>query len=398
MNSDLSLAPITSKTGNTPQPKGKGATDESFADKLSKSERDEPRQMPASARPPEHVRVKLADRLHFFASKDSNDTDALDEELSASEESLDDQPAADEEKSENMPVGIFVLNTSNRPEGLQVPKWRAGETDDGQAPHPSDWKDGAKAEIVAGKLGAKISASARSDVANEVQAERQPTGKAGELDAAVEALSMEDFDGEAAPKLRTEAETKTASVQAKQADIALQQSGSVQVQLTTSNTSQTPSVRVAETLRAEPSWSAYFRETGASSAQPLKTIKIQLHPAELGMVTAQIRTSGDALEVEINTDTIEAQKHLAADADQILRSLRQVGIDVDRVTVHHTGAEADAKNAGSQEWRDFSSFQGQAGGDGSQSEGNRRGAVQGDHGERASSQSGAANQAAGRYI
>jgi chemotaxis protein MotD len=116
-------------------------------------------------------------------------------------------------------------------------------------------------------------------------------------------------------------------------------------------------------------------------------------------VTAHIRAAGDALEVEIAAETTEAHKHLAAEADDILRSLRQVGIDVDKVTVHLTSNDANAKNPSGQEWRNFSSFQGQDRREGETSQRGRNGGGTG--GETVTGALGGesrASEVAGRYI
>ncbi|MDP3895211.1 MAG: flagellar hook-length control protein FliK [Mesorhizobium sp.] len=98
---------------------------------------------------------------------------------------------------------------------------------------------------------------------------------------------------------------------------------------------QTPATTVAAVLAADPSWSVYFREAAiaGSSAGGVKSLKIQLHPAELGVVTAHLRVAGDTLTVELQADTEQARRHLVADTEQIVRSLRALGIDIDKVTV-----------------------------------------------------------------
>lgn len=85
------------------------------------------------------------------------------------------------------------------------------------------------------------------------------------------------------------------------------------------------------------------------STQP-QTLKIQLHPVELGMVTATLRMAGDQITVEIATEKLEAYERLNVDSDAIVKSLRGLGLQVDQLTVQPpqsatTGAarpEADA--------------------------------------------------------
>jgi len=63
------------------------------------------------------------------------------------------------------------------------------------------------------------------------------------------------------------------------------------------------------------------------------TLKIQLNPIELGMVTATLRMSGDQMTVELTTEKMEAYERLSVDSDTIVKSLRGLGIQVDQLTV-----------------------------------------------------------------
>ncbi|NGO51699.1 flagellar hook-length control protein FliK [Allomesorhizobium camelthorni] len=109
-------------------------------------------------------------------------------------------------------------------------------------------------------------------------------------------------------------------------------------------------------VAADGSW----RELAAADSRGLPSqnavvsthsLKVQLHPAELGMVTASLRFAGEQLTVELQVESIEAQQRLNADADTIVRSLRALGLEVDRVTIQQSSvvqtsnARADA-NAG----------------------------------------------------
>lgn len=173
----------------------------------------------------------------------------------------------------------------------------------------------------------------------------------------------------------------------------------VQIQLFGSDTNHLQPQTIMEAIKAEPSWAAYFRDTGNSGGKPIQSLRIQLHPAELGAVTAHLRAAGDAIEVEIAAETAEAHKHLAAEADDILRSLRQIGIDVDRISIHLANNSADARNPPSQEWRNFSSFQGQHRGENENPHLNRTAGEDAADGGPIGPNSGSrANQSTGRYI
>lgn len=68
-------------------------------------------------------------------------------------------------------------------------------------------------------------------------------------------------------------------------------------------------------------------------AVPTHVLKIELHPAELGMVTAHLRLSGEQLSIELKPETHDAYRRLSADSDAIVKSLRGLGFEVDKVTI-----------------------------------------------------------------
>lgn len=120
--------------------------------------------------------------------------------------------------------------------------------------------------------------------------------------------------------------------------------------------SQTAAALV-ETLDMNPGWKAAATadlSTAAASTRGdvLHSVKIQLHPAHLGAVTAKLRLVGEQLVVELQADSADARHRLAADSDTMARALRSLGYDVDRVSVHQApsqGANANPNaNAGTQ--------------------------------------------------
>lgn len=81
-----------------------------------------------------------------------------------------------------------------------------------------------------------------------------------------------------------------------------------------------------------------------SLAQPnarpgaITTLRIQLQPAELGMVTARLTGTEAQLSIEITVDNAEARHRLSTDSDAIVTALRGLGIDVDRISVQQSQA------------------------------------------------------------
>ncbi|TGP23801.1 MULTISPECIES: flagellar hook-length control protein FliK [unclassified Mesorhizobium] len=112
-------------------------------------------------------------------------------------------------------------------------------------------------------------------------------------------------------------------------------------------------------------------QTANSVAVPTHVLKIELHPAELGMVVASLRLSGEQLSIEMKPETHEAFRRLSADSDAIVKSLRGLGFDVDHVTIMqpsiaaHSAGRADASAMPMSTGRDQPSFQpGNSGGNG----------------------------------
>ncbi|TIV74016.1 MAG: flagellar hook-length control protein FliK, partial [Mesorhizobium sp.] len=74
-------------------------------------------------------------------------------------------------------------------------------------------------------------------------------------------------------------------------------------------------------------------QTTNSVAVPTHVLKIELHPAELGAVTASLRLSGEQLSIEMKPETHEAYRRLTTDSDAIVKSMRSLGFAVDKVTI-----------------------------------------------------------------
>jgi chemotaxis protein MotD len=74
-------------------------------------------------------------------------------------------------------------------------------------------------------------------------------------------------------------------------------------------------------------------QMASSVAVPRHILKIELHPAELGMVTASLRLAGEQLSIELKPETHEAYRRLTADSEAIVKSMRGLGFDVDKVAI-----------------------------------------------------------------
>ncbi|WP_192177880.1 flagellar hook-length control protein FliK [Mesorhizobium amorphae] len=104
-------------------------------------------------------------------------------------------------------------------------------------------------------------------------------------------------------------------------------------------------------LRQAFSTASASPQMASSVAVPTHILRIELHPAELGMVTASLRLAGEQLSIELKPETHEAYRRLAADSEAIVKSLRGLGFDVDKVAILQpsiavpTAARADASSS-----------------------------------------------------
>lgn len=127
--------------------------------------------------------------------------------------------------------------------------------------------------------------------------------------------------------------------------------------------------------------SAGIVQPAPSVALSSHTLKIELHPAELGMVTASLRLAGGQLSIELKPENHEAHRKLSSDTDSLVKSLQGMGFNVDKITVLQPAIAVNATprtDAANPTGRDPSSFQpGNSGGNGGASGGQQSGRNQG---------------------
>lgn len=116
------------------------------------------------------------------------------------------------------------------------------------------------------------------------------------------------------------------------------------------------------------------------STTGVNTLRIQLNPVELGTVTAKLTAAGEQLSVEIQVESNEARQRLASDSDSILKVLRAVGYDIEKVIVTQSSQSASANaqqgTAGRDQFAANQQTQGEggtAGGDGGRGTGKQDG-------------------------
>lgn len=86
----------------------------------------------------------------------------------------------------------------------------------------------------------------------------------------------------------------------------------------------------------------------AGNGKVVNTLKIQLHPIELGLVTATLRLVGDELSVELKVDTGIAYRSLKEDQARIVEALKAHGFAVDQVNLSFGADRSDAQTSNSQ--------------------------------------------------
>lgn len=120
---------------------------------------------------------------------------------------------------------------------------------------------------------------------------------------------------------------------------------------------------VTTAITQDPEWASSLRTTGglthseaAVTGRVVNTLKIQMNPIELGMVTATLRLAGDELVVSLQVETREAYRQLSDDQDAIVKALRGQGFAVDQVTVQLSPADrsASAQQQGDGQAQQFS--------------------------------------------
>ena len=84
------------------------------------------------------------------------------------------------------------------------------------------------------------------------------------------------------------------------------------------------------------------RAEGGATGGVVHTLKIQMNPIELGLVTATLRLHGDGLVVSLQVETGEAYRQLTDDQDAIVRALRGQGFAVDQVSVQLSPVDRSA--------------------------------------------------------
>lgn len=124
---------------------------------------------------------------------------------------------------------------------------------------------------------------------------------------------------------------------------------------------------ITSQIAGNPEWVNSVQSTAASSetlvqantGKVLNTLKIQMHPIDLGTVTATLRLKDDQLQVELKVETGDAFRQLSDDQDAMIKALRAQGFAVDQVNVVFNAP--DSSGGGSSQQQSQAQQQGQDG-------------------------------------
>ena len=133
------------------------------------------------------------------------------------------------------------------------------------------------------------------------------------------------------------------------------------------------STSVTAAIAGDKDWAQAMQPSSAlsnaaewtSTGKVVNTLKIQMTPIDLGLVTATMRLSGDTLNVDLKVETGSAYRQLKEDHGKILEALRSQGFAVDNITISMAPVEkpdaGNQANAQSQSGQQQSLQQGQGG-------------------------------------
>lgn len=115
-------------------------------------------------------------------------------------------------------------------------------------------------------------------------------------------------------------------------------------------------LNIAGTLSGDPEWATAMRPdqtlanaaAQAGSGKVVNTLKIQMHPIELGLVTATLRLRGDELSVDLKVESGAAYRSLKDDQTRIIEALKAHGFAVDQVNISFSAERADQQAANQQ--------------------------------------------------
>jgi chemotaxis protein MotD len=229
-------------------------------------------------------------------------------------------------------------------------------------------------DAVMGRAGAHEAGDANA-VKNATEAGSDQVFRFARADGKGQAVSMNlGSDGE-----KTVVKNDTASTSAKAEAVTVLEARRYLGLAPSSN-----AAAVTSQIANNPEWARTLQSGAAAAASPgdaaagkvLNTLKIQMHPIDLGMVTATLRLKDDELQVEIKVETGDAFRQLSDDQSGMIKALRAQGFAVDQVNIVFNASDS----SGGSNQQQAQSQAGQQGretaGDGAKGQRNDNGAQQ----------------------
>lgn len=115
---------------------------------------------------------------------------------------------------------------------------------------------------------------------------------------------------------------------------------------------------VTSAIAGSSEWAQSIQQASAADAsfqqatgKVVNTLKIQMHPIDLGMVTATLRLKDDELHVDLKVETGDAFRQLSDDQNAMVKALRAQGFAVDQVNIVFNAS--DSNGGGSQQQQQF---------------------------------------------
>ena len=246
----------------------------------------------------------------------------------------DDKPRKSEDEAEtNAAIAFLPIAVS----AFHHPAFavrRAGDKDDADPDLPKQQKVGIDLPVAVGKAEAATRTVVKQSVSVDRMAVPAPDKNAGAPEttpeiSALRSATAGDKQPRAPEAAQPDAEIKPAAPRAivvEQAAPALAQTGSTALNLAEKLATQAALIMAPAKPEIAP-------PTLAPAPVHAHTLKLQLHPAELGIVTASLRFAGEQLTIELQVESAHAHQRLSADSDAIVKTLRGLGYDIDRVTI-----------------------------------------------------------------
>lgn len=329
------------------------------------------------------LKEEISDHLQGSAPDKTTGKSVKDTGKSAKEasrkDSHPDDPKADAKDGKSLAALIGAVSDSNEVSDDDVPQDKAASVDDGLSGVLALLKG---AENADGALAAQGTGVQQSDVKTGgkqagTKVDELSDLRAGDLDISDDvSVPGTDTDPTAATFRLSRADGRGQSVdmsihgqkeESAEFDVKSTQGGQAEnVTVLESRrylglAQSSNSAAVVSALAGDSEWAQAMQPSSAlsnaaswtSTGKVVNTLKIQMHPVELGLVTATLRLSGEELSVDLKVDNAAAYRQLKEDHSRIAEALRSQGYAVDSVTISITPtARSDAGNQ--------SNFQGQS--------------------------------------